>query len=132
MNSLALVSHRGWWKPLAFRRSKAWCNVVACDITDWARTRRATSRSIWSGFRKYRKAVLTGDVAIGVRDLLRQVVAEHELSHKVTEITVSVFIIRYSSNANSFEERSMRFPPVRPLGKAGRAEDRVLECTSND
>ena len=28
---------------------------------------------------KYRKAVLTGDVAIRVRDLLRQIAAEHEL-----------------------------------------------------
>ena len=28
---------------------------------------------------KYRKAVLTGAVAIGVRDLLRQIAAEHEL-----------------------------------------------------
>ena len=28
---------------------------------------------------KYRKAVLTGEVAIRVRDLLRQIAAEHEL-----------------------------------------------------
>ena len=28
---------------------------------------------------KYRKAVLTGDVAVRVRDLLRQIAAEHEL-----------------------------------------------------
>src|SRR5208337_4983622 len=44
-----LVSPSGMVEPLAFRRSKLWCNVVACDITGWARTRRVTSRSISCG-----------------------------------------------------------------------------------
>ena len=44
---------------------------------------------------KYRKAVLTGDVAIRVRDLVRQIAAEHELeiiSGKVARDHVHVFL----------------------------------------
>ena len=44
---------------------------------------------------KYRKAVLTGEVAIRVRDLLRQIAAEHELeimSGKVARDHVHLFI----------------------------------------
>jgi transposase IS200 family protein len=44
---------------------------------------------------KYRKAVLTGEVAIRVRDLLRQIAAEHELeimSGKVARDHVHVFV----------------------------------------
>ena len=44
---------------------------------------------------KYRKAVLTGEVAIRVRDLLRQIAAEHELeimSGKVARDHVQVFV----------------------------------------
>ena len=43
---------------------------------------------------KYRKAVLTGEVAVRVRDLLRQIAAEHELeivSGKVARDHVHVF-----------------------------------------
>ena len=44
---------------------------------------------------KYRKAVLTGDVALRVRDLVRQIAAEHELeiiSGKVARDHVHVFL----------------------------------------
>ena len=44
---------------------------------------------------KYRKAVLTGDVAVRVRDLLRQIAAEHELEivcGKVARDHVHLFI----------------------------------------
>lgn len=44
---------------------------------------------------KYRKAILVGDVAIRVRDLLRQIAAEHELeivSGKVARDHVHVFV----------------------------------------
>ena len=44
---------------------------------------------------KYRKAVLTGEVALRVRDLLRRVAAEHELeilSGKVARDHVHVFV----------------------------------------
>jgi REP-associated tyrosine transposase len=44
---------------------------------------------------KYRKAVLTGEVAVRVRDLLRQIAAEHELeivSGKVARDHVHLFI----------------------------------------
>ena len=44
---------------------------------------------------KYRKAVLTGEVAIRVRDVLRQIAAEHELeivSGKVARDHVHLFI----------------------------------------
>ena len=44
---------------------------------------------------KYRKPVLTGEVAIRVRDLLRQIAAEHELeivSGKVARDHVHVFV----------------------------------------
>ena len=44
---------------------------------------------------KYRKAVLTGEVAIRVRDLIRQIAAEHELeiiSGKVARDHVHVFL----------------------------------------
>ena len=44
---------------------------------------------------KYRKSVLTGEVAIRVRDLLRQIAAEHELeivSGKVARDHVHLFI----------------------------------------
>jgi len=44
---------------------------------------------------KYRKAVLTGDVALRVRDLVRQIAAEHELeiiSGKVAGDHVHVFL----------------------------------------
>lgn len=44
---------------------------------------------------KYRKAVLTGEIAIRVRDLLRQIAAEHELeivSGKVARDHVHLFI----------------------------------------
>ena len=33
----------------------------------------------------YRKAVLTGEVAVRVRDLLRQIAAEHEAADRVRE-----------------------------------------------
>ena len=45
--------------------------------------------------RKYRKAVLTGEVALRVRDLLRQIAAEHELeivSGKVAGDHVHLFV----------------------------------------
>ena len=44
---------------------------------------------------KYRKAVLTGEVAVRVRDLLRQIAAEHELeivSGKVARDHVHLFL----------------------------------------
>ena len=44
---------------------------------------------------KYRKAVLTGEVAIRVRDLLRQIAMEHELeivSGKVARDHVHLFV----------------------------------------
>jgi putative transposase len=44
---------------------------------------------------KYRKAVLTGDVALRVRDLVRRIAAEHELeiiSGKVARDHVHVFV----------------------------------------
>jgi putative transposase len=44
---------------------------------------------------KYRKPVLTGDVAVRVRDLIRQIAAEHELeiiSGKVARDHVHVFV----------------------------------------
>ena len=44
---------------------------------------------------KYRKAVLTGEVAVRVRDLLRQIAAEHELeivSGKVASDHVHLFV----------------------------------------
>ena len=44
---------------------------------------------------KYRKPVLTGDVAVRVRDLIRQIAAEHEMeifSGKVARDHVHVFI----------------------------------------
>jgi putative transposase len=44
---------------------------------------------------KYRKAVLTGDVAIRVRDLIREIAMEHELaiiSGKVARDHVHVFV----------------------------------------
>ena len=44
---------------------------------------------------KYRKKVLTGEVAIRTRDILRQIAAEHELeiiSGKVTKDHVHIFI----------------------------------------
>ena len=44
---------------------------------------------------KYRKAMLTGEVALRVRDLLRQIAAEHELeivSGKVTRGDVHLFV----------------------------------------
>jgi putative transposase len=44
---------------------------------------------------KYRKPVLTGEVAIRVRDLIRQIAAEHELeivSGKVARDHVHVFV----------------------------------------
>ena len=44
---------------------------------------------------KYRKAVLTGDVALRVRDLVRQIAAQHELeilSGKVASDHVHVFL----------------------------------------
>ena len=44
---------------------------------------------------KYRKAILTGDVALRVRDLIRQIAAEHELeiiSGKVARDHVHVFL----------------------------------------
>jgi putative transposase len=44
---------------------------------------------------KYRKAVLMGEVAIGVRDLLRQIAMEHELeivSGKVARDHVHMFV----------------------------------------
>jgi len=44
---------------------------------------------------KYRKAVLTGDVALRVRELIRQIAAEHELeiiSGKVARDHVHVFL----------------------------------------
>ena len=44
---------------------------------------------------KYRKAVLTGEVAMRVRDLLRQVAMEHELeivSGKVARDHVHLFV----------------------------------------
>ena len=44
---------------------------------------------------KYRKAVLTGDVALRVRDLIRQIAAEHELeiiSGKVARDQVHVLL----------------------------------------
>jgi putative transposase len=44
---------------------------------------------------KYRKAVLTGEVAIRVRDLIRQIAAEHELeiiSGRVARDHVHVFL----------------------------------------
>ena len=44
---------------------------------------------------KYRKAVLTGDVAVRVRDLIRQIAMEHELeviSGKVASAHVHVFL----------------------------------------
>ena len=50
VESLGLVSPSGMGKRLAFRRRRISCNVVACDATDWERTRRATSRCTWYGF----------------------------------------------------------------------------------
>ena len=44
---------------------------------------------------KYRKAVLTGEVAVRVRDLLRQIAAEHELeivSGKVARDHAHLFV----------------------------------------
>ena len=44
---------------------------------------------------KYRKAVLTGEIAIRVRDLLRQIAAEHEVeivSGKVARDHVHLFV----------------------------------------
>jgi putative transposase len=44
---------------------------------------------------KYRRAVLSGEVAIRVRDLLRQIAAEHELeivSGKVARDHVHLFV----------------------------------------
>ena len=37
------------FRGLAFRRSKFWCNVVACDIIGWERTRRVTSSCMSCG-----------------------------------------------------------------------------------
>ena len=48
---------------------------------------------VW--IRKHRKPVLTGEVAIRVRDLIRQIAAEHELeivSGKVARDHVHVFV----------------------------------------
>ena len=45
---------------------------------------------------KYRKPVLTGDVAVRVRDLIRQIAAEHELeilSGKVARDHIHVFLL---------------------------------------
>jgi REP-associated tyrosine transposase len=50
-------------------------------------------RLVW--IPKYRKAVLTGEVAVRVRDLLRQIAAEHELdivSGKVARDHVHLFV----------------------------------------
>ena len=47
------------------------------------------------GVPKYRQAVLTGEVALGVRDLLRQMAMEHELeivSGKVARDPVHLFL----------------------------------------
>lgn len=44
---------------------------------------------------KYRKAVLVGEVAVRVRDLLRQIAAEHELeivSGKVARDHIQMFV----------------------------------------
>lgn len=73
-----------------------------CDVT-WSRATLPTGRAhtkndlkvhlVW--IPKYRKAVLTRDVAIRVRDLLRQIAAEHELeivSGKVTRGHVHLLI----------------------------------------
>lgn len=49
--------------------------------------------------RKYRKAVLVGEVAIRVRDLLRQIAAEHELeivSRKVSGDHIHMFVAHWS------------------------------------
>jgi putative transposase len=56
---------------------QGWCNVVACGITGWAHTKSDLKvHLVW--IPKYRKAVLTGEVALRGRDLLRQTAAEHE------------------------------------------------------
>jgi len=49
----------------------------------------------WVWLPKYRKPVLTGEVAVRVRDLIRQIAAEHELeilSGKVARDHVHVFV----------------------------------------
>jgi putative transposase len=64
--------------------------LVACDTTAWERTQRAT---FW--IPKYRKSVLTGEVAVRVREIIRQIAAEHELeiiSGKVARDHVHVFL----------------------------------------
>ena len=71
------------------------CNVVACNSTGWERTRRATLKVHLVWIPKYRKAVMTGEVAIRVRDLLRDIAMEHELtiiSGKVARDHVHVFV----------------------------------------
>ena len=69
--------------------------MVACNSTGWERTRRATLKVHLVWIPKYRKAVMTGEVAIRVRDLLRDIAMEHELtiiSGKVARDHVQVFV----------------------------------------
>jgi putative transposase len=69
--------------------------VIACDITDWERTQKSDLKVHLVFVPKPRKPVLTGEVAIRMRDLLRQIAMEHELeivSGKVARDHVQLFV----------------------------------------
>ena len=71
------------------------CNVVACDAPVWEAHTKSDLKVHLVWIPKYRKPVLTGDVAIRVRDLIRQIAMEHELeiiSGKVARDHVHVFL----------------------------------------
>ncbi|MGH9709473.1 MAG: IS200/IS605 family transposase [Candidatus Acidiferrales bacterium] len=53
--------------------------MVACDSTDWGAHTKSDLKVHLVWIPKYRKAVLTGEVAVRVRDLIRQIAMEHEL-----------------------------------------------------
>ena len=77
---------------------------------------------------KYRKRVLTGQVATRVRDLLRQVAAENELqiiSGKVVADHVHMFI-SYRAHQNIRMTVDFKSTPLEPLA----LQARVVQCDS--
>jgi len=89
-----LVSPRGWWKPLAFRRREG----VSCGRVRRYRLGAHTKfdlkvHLVW--IPKYRKKALVGPVAIRVRDVIRQIAIEHEfqiISGRVARDHVHVLV----------------------------------------
>lgn len=78
-----------------------WCNVVACEHYRLGAPTKTDLKAHLVWILKYRKAVLHGEVSLRVRDLLRQVAAEHKLeivSGKVAHDHVHIYGCRSAAN----------------------------------